>query len=83
LDSLSPNYEEIHAAAKARVAAHADTLSPGLRAQYEIMLRRTDDAVPSCELMFMPGTILPTLPDPTKKVRASMPVWMALSDVRA
>lgn len=67
LGKISPNHRALAEAVKARMTAKAQSLSPGLRAQYEIMLDRLDNAVPSCEFLSYGGTPIPTLPA-TKKV---------------
>jgi hypothetical protein len=68
LDKLSPDYEKLNTAVKDRLVAKMKTLSPNLATQYEIMLSRIEDSIPSCELMLLPGAGAASQPDPTKKV---------------
>jgi hypothetical protein len=78
LSRISPDHEALTHAVKRRLAA---TLPAGLRAQYEVMLARLDDAAPCCEFMCFPGTSMPAPPDPCKKVRAPRPRWARACDV--
>jgi hypothetical protein len=81
LSRISPDHAALTHAVKRRLAAKLLALPPGLRAQYEVMLARLDDAAPCCEFMCFPGTSMPAPPDPSKKVRASRPCWARAWDV--
>jgi hypothetical protein len=66
LTALSPRAKELNDAVKKRISDNMEHYPPGLKAQYDIMLRRLDEGTPSCQMISFPGGIEPS--QPGKKV---------------
>jgi hypothetical protein len=55
LNQLSPRAKQLHQNISKRIRANESSYSPGLLAQYEILLGRLEHGAPGCELVSFPG----------------------------